>query len=167
VRFRPGGYDFGTLEEIAGGSHLIVVGRIVGRASGTSDPEGFPQFGVIAVDQSLKGVPMSLDGQTILVKDLVVESISDEELPAGQVILFLKNYAQMRIDEGLPPAEDPNDTYQYFLPNRYQSFVRSVSGIVVIIDGPPGWWAQYGPFPSDFDGRPVDALLAAIESATQ
>lgn len=168
TRFVPGGYGYETIRQITEGSHLVVVGRVVGRSSGDSTSNdcrqwaGYAPYGVVAISEVLKGEPHSMPPGTILVAGLASDSIDDGNLPTGQVVLFLKNYAQMRVDEGVPPVDDPDDAFHYFLPNRYQTILRELDGVIDIIDAPAGWWKQYGPFPSDVEHQPFDVVVERI-----
>lgn len=148
---------YGSLAEITGDSHLIVRGRVTGIQTGQLELfDGSVigmVFGVVRIDEVLKGAPEAKTPGTILVAELAQAGMPEADLPAGEVLLFLKNYAQERIDTGNDQAKDPDDRYYYSRPNSYQSVLRRFDGVVEIVDGPPGWEQALGPFPSRLDGH--------------
>lgn len=164
------GYRYSSLAEIVADSHLIVRGRLVGSVDGTI--QSFEEnplhkgllvtFGVVAIDEVLKGVPASEAIGTILVARLGRAGVPESALPKEDVILFLKNYAQMRLDEGTAASADPRDRYYYARPNGYQGLLRVVDGRVAVIQGPSGWEDSLGPFPSELGSRPIDQLFSGI-----
>jgi hypothetical protein len=165
--------QYDSLAEITADSHLIVVGRVVDLQSGSLEafeepPEGGPPrtryttFGVVAVDDVLKGkAEMQIPGQ-ILVARLAHSGMSPVDLPDGRVILFLKNYASMRAEGGHAVSPDAADKFYYARPNGYQGALRDLNGIVQIVDAPRGWEYAIRPFPLHQDGRPFAEVVDRI-----
>ena len=90
--------------------------------------------------------------------------LSADELPEGEVVLFLHNYAQLRQQHGVEPSADENDRFYYSRPNGYQCVLRDIGGKVRTVDGPRGWEEAIGPFPSQLDGQPFDDVLERIRT---
>ena len=168
------GFTYDSLAEITKDSHLVVLGRVIDVRLGQvetfeSPPEGSGIgstqnviFGVIAVDEVLHGqAEMKVPGQ-VLVARTGRQNMTAADLPDGQVLLFLKNYAQLREEEGVGPSPDADDRFYYSRPNGYQCVLRDINGIVRIVDGPRGWVEALGPFPSQLDGRPFQEILDRV-----
>lgn len=165
-------YTYSTLHEIVADSHLIVRGRIVGTEVGMirsfeENPlhEGLQvAFGIVAIDEVLKGVPESETTGRILVARLAHRDTFDAELPEESIVLFLKNYPVMRADAGVGQSSDPRDRYYYTRPNGYQGLIRIVDDRAVTVRALRDWPAD-DPFPTNLDGMPVADLLAEIATA--
>jgi hypothetical protein len=160
TRSGPFGFEYASIEEITADSHLIVRGKIVSTATGGIEPfddefymESPPvTFAVVAIDEVLKGSPESKDAGTVLVARLAMAGLEDSALPKDEVILFLKNCAQMRADFGMPPATDKDDRYFYTRPNAYQAVLRNRGGLAWVVPPPDGWAEEYSPFPGSLSG---------------
>lgn len=170
--FAKFGYEYDTLAEMTLDADLVVLGRVIELKPGQieqfdPDPEG-PQgamnvtFGIIAIDSVLKGEPEpKIEGQ-ILVSRLGVRTMTAADLPGGRVIIFLKNYAQERLREGVPPSSDADDRFYYARPNMYQAVLRETDGLVDLIV-PPGLESVFkGTFLKGLDGREMDAVAEQI-----
>lgn len=170
------GFTYDSLAEITKDSHLVVLGRIVDTQRGQLESfEAPPEesgigsthnviFGVVAVDEVLKGEPeMKVAGQ-VLVARTGLPDLAAADLPQGQVLLFLKNYAQLREDEGVGPSSDADDRFYYSRANGYQCVLRDINGTTRIVDGPRGWEEALGPFPSQLDGRPFHEVLDRVRA---
>jgi hypothetical protein len=166
------GLTYDSLRDITDAAHLIVRGRVVDLREGEIWPFGADVqkedgpwrtiFGVVEIDDVLKGSPESKTPGTILVADLAWPHTTTADLPAGDVILFLMNYAEQRSGEGMPPSPDRADRYYYVRPNGYQCVVRNDAGIARIVQGPRDWETHFGPFPAPLDGQQFDDLAARI-----
>lgn len=169
----PSGFHYASLADITADSHLIIRGRVIGLSQGGIEPfddtfyvKSMPvTFGVVAVDEVLKGSPESKAPGTILVARLAGGEMSETDLPQDEVILFLKNYAEMRRDFGALPAGDTDDRYYYVRPNGYQAVLRNRDGLVAVPSAPEGWWDQYGPFPSDINDLPFGVVASEVLQA--
>ena len=164
-------YRYESLEEMTADADLVVRGRLVGvRMESIQSFEKNPlhesltvPFGVFAIDEVLKGAPESKTPGEILVARLGVPETEASSLPQEQLILFLKNYAQMRNDLGVAASSDADDKYHYAQPNGYQCVLREFDGVVALVPGPEGWEeSALGPFPSELDGVPIDEVASAI-----
>lgn len=123
THFGAYGFEYRSLAEITHDSHLVVRGRVIDLTQGVLQAfeEGGPNgdmsvtFGMVAVDEVLKGIPeMRIEGR-IEVARLGWAGMSASDLPQHEVVLFLKNYAQMRRDEGVETSEDAADNFYYGL----------------------------------------------------
>lgn len=170
------GWTYDSLAEITRDSHLVVRGRVTDLRSEMH--QGFEEgefmgrgvrvvYGIVTVHEVLKGVPETRVPGTVEVAQLGWEGLTVADLPQHDVILFLKNYAQMRVDEGAAPSEDPPGRYYYRRPNGYQCVLRNIEGQIEIIDGPRGWQDAFGPFPSGLVGRSFDDVAAQIRQIAQ
>ena len=156
-------------------AHLVVRGRVVDYSSGTVQTfekveglENLPVLiGIVAIEEVIKGIPVTKAPGTIRVARLVPPNPSGAEFPTGEVVLFLKNYAQWRVDEGVAASTDPEDIFLYDRPNGYQAVLRNVAGVTTLFDGPPGWQEAFGPFPSELEGRMFEQLLNDLRQAAQ
>lgn len=163
---------FESLAEITSEAHLIVRGRVTGMQEAEIQAFGGPTstlhylFGEVTIDEVLKGTPNSQTPGTVLVARMGVRDASADDLPKGEVILFLHNYAQLRVDGGYPPSSDPDDRYYYSRPNGYQCVLRNIDGRVQIVDGPRGWEDAIGPFPSQLDGDTYDDVVGRVRAMT-
>ncbi len=161
-------YHYESLAEITNEAHLIIRGRVVGTHDGQLQSFGGRAglrpmtFGIVAVDEVLKGTPEMQVHGTVLVARLGVSNQPADELPAGEVILFLNHYPKMRAETGSEQSVDPNDRFFYGRPNGYQSVLRNFGGVVRIVDGPEGWVDALGPFPASLDGEPFADVLQTI-----
>jgi len=160
---------YGSLPDITRNVHLIVLGTVTSLQDGEIKPfEGKrprqTRFGVVRIDEVLRGTPQVKLAGTILVADLGLVTTTDEDLPNDGVILFLMNYAQMRSDAGFAPSSDPDDGYYYARPNGYQGVLRNLDGLVDLVDGPPDWEVHFGPYPAQLDGDPFDAVLDRVRA---
>lgn len=162
-------FQYGSLREITEDSHLIVLGHVTGIERGTIEPfdpalEGVGRptvFGLVTIDEVLKGNPQTFAPDMIRVARLGWSG-AENQLPTEQVILFLKNYAQMREEGGAPPADDGADAFQYARPNEYQAVLRVFDGVIEIVDGPRAWTDALRPFPAAVDGEPLEDLIDRI-----
>ncbi|HYI22640.1 MAG TPA: hypothetical protein VEX62_08400 [Candidatus Limnocylindrales bacterium] len=160
------GLRFDSLEEVTDSADLVVVGRVVDLTEVVEYPPGPDDFvyrytyGIVDVNEVIKGeAHLSLDGY-IHVRELGFEDMDSTRLPHNQALLFLME------EEGLlGPPDDPDTLrpeYHYVRANPYQTAIRQVGGVVDIVDGPRGWVEVFGPFPSDLDGRKFDLLLESV-----
>ncbi len=81
------------------------------------------------------------------------------------MLLFLRNVAQWREDDGFKPADDPDDQYYYVRANRYQGLVRDQEGRATIAMSPAEWQKEPESFLRDVDSRAFDTLLADVRSS--
>ena len=165
--FAPTAYRYDSLADITTDAHVIIRGRIVGTQDGELQPFGAAglrqaTFGIVAVDEVLKGTPEMQVPGTVLIARLGVSNQPPQEIPAGEVILFLMHYPKMRTEAGVGQSVDPNDRFFYARPNGYQCVLRNLGGVVRIVDGPEGWEDALGPFPAPLDGEPFSDVLAEI-----
>lgn len=123
-------------------------------------------FGVVTVDEVLKGTPQAKMPGTILVARLAQRGLSEADLPAGEVVLFLNNYAQQRVESGAAPSKDPDDRYYYSRPNSYQGVLRNFDGVVEVVDVPRRWEEFVGPLASRLDGKPFGEIVDRIRAFT-
>lgn len=166
THFGAYGFTYESLAEITADAHLVVRGRVIGRQDGQLELfDGTVtdvQWGVVSVDEVLKGSPQGKTPGAILVEDLGnVEATVD--LPNGDVILFLKNYAQLRVDEGSAPSSDADDRYYYGRPNGYQCVLRNLDGQVGV-PKPFNWNGDLGPFLARIDGQPFDDVVNRVRA---
>jgi hypothetical protein len=177
ITYAPMAFEFHTLEEIVTGSDLIVRGRIVGGTTINCWAEPSPRPGresvcggsvrsflLVAVDRVLKSDGRHAAG-TVHVQ--LGFSTPTSELPRGDLVLFLKNSGQVYSDEVAPEREDSPRWGWYFLATSYQGALRNLDGVIDVPEPPegevgPGWWADYGPFPTDIDGQPFEEVVARI-----
>lgn len=168
---------FKSLDDITQRSHLIVAGHLVGFSNGYFQPFGadlppelaspIPDiFGLVHVDEVIKGEPVSRVPGTVEVAGLGSPEMAPTEIPDSEFIIFLVNHAQQRIDEGVPASCDPDDRYHYERPNGYQTVLLENGDVIQIIQGPKGWEEEVGPFPSDLDGEPVQSVEKKIAAVT-
>ena len=166
--FVPTDYRYDSLAEITADVHLIVRGRVVGTQDGQLQsfdrPGSFRRttLGIVAVDEVLKGTPEMQVPGTVLVARLGASKQPADEIPAGEVILFLNHYPTVRSELGVDQSIDPDDRFLYGRPNGYQSVLRNFGGTVRIVEGPDGWEDALGPFPAPLDGEPFADILQAI-----
>ena len=164
-------YKYESLDEMTADADLIIRGRLIGiTRQSIQSFEKNPlheslavPFGIVAIDEVLKGEPASQTAGEILVARLGIADLEPSSLPKEQLILFLNNYAQMRIDMGVDASSDADDNYLYAQPNGYQCVLREFDGAVALVPGPEGWEeSMLGPFPSELDGAPIGEITAAI-----
>lgn len=163
-------FTYESLAEITRDVHLIVRGRVTGFKEGgietfSGEPLGSytTVFGIVTVDDVLKGSPISRSGGTIEVANLGWPEMTEADLPGDDVILFLMNYAQLRQEQSAEPSEDADDRYYYGRANGYQGALRSVDGSTIdVIEGPVGWENALGPFPAGLDGERVSEIVTRI-----
>ena len=165
--FVPTNYDYDSLAEITSEVHLIIRGRVIGTQDGqlqSFGPGGLRQmtFGIVAIDEVLQGTPEMQVPGSVLVARLGVSKQPADEIPAGEVILFLNHYPTVRSELGVAQSIDPDDRFFYGRPNGYQSVLRNFVGTVRIVEGPEGWEDALGPFPAPLDGEPFADILQAI-----
>ena len=171
--FGPTNFDYASLVEMTADAHLVVLGRVVGIVLAgplpVDDPGGEqvrPQrFGVVAIDEVLKGKPIVRDPGQVLVVRLVSTDQSKADLPREQFVIFLKNYQQIRYEFGKGLFGDASDRFYYGLPNGYQAVLRNVNGMVKLVEGPEGWLTPQGAFPAPLAAKPFDEVLDAIRAA--
>jgi hypothetical protein len=166
------GLTYDSLRDITAAAHLVVRGRVVDMRDGEVWPFGLDvqqedgpwrtTFGVVEVREVLKGVAETTTPDTIRVAEIVPIGAVNADLPSGEVILFLMNYAKLRADVGMPPSPDPEDGYYYTRPNGYQCVVRDVDGMTRIVEGPRDWETHFGPFPAQLDGQSFEDLAGRI-----
>jgi hypothetical protein len=162
-------FEYENLREITEDSHLIILGRVTGIEIGSIQPfdpalevgRRPVVFGVVTIDEVLKGRPQMFAPNMIRVARIGWEG-AESQLPTEQVILFLKNYAQMREEAGAPPAQDDEDALKYSRPNEYQAVLRVFDGVIEIVDGPRAWKDALWPFPGAVDGEAVEDVTARI-----
>ena len=167
--FVPTNYRFESLADIVADVHLIVRGRIVGTRDGELQSFGGSAmrrvtFGVVAIDEVLKGEPVMQVPGMILVARVGDSNQDIHEIPAGEVILFLAHYPRMRAELGVAQSIDPDDRFLYARPNGYQCVLRNLGGVVRIIDGPGGWEEALGPFPAQLDREPFSDVVGEIRA---
>jgi hypothetical protein len=170
INYAPSAFGYRTLEETVAGSELIVRGRIVGHeivdggdAGVDGDETGQTAYAVIAIDATLKADPLQTT-PTVLVRMPLLKTIPEDEVPGGELVLFLKNYGRFYVSEGYPTPTDSPRWSRYFLANTYQGVIRNLDGKVDVLEAPDGWWDQYGPFPNDFNGKAFQTLIEQIEA---
>ena len=169
--FGPYGLTYDSLADITRKVHLVVRGRLVGLTSGSVEAfgEDVPPdlavtrqtLGVVEIDEVLKGEPLMKSPGTVQVAGLG-DGMTVAELPDDEVILFLMNHAQLRQEQGVLPAEDPDDVYYYARPNGYQGVLRNSVGRVEIVEGPRGAQDLWGPFPWVLDEEPFDEVVERV-----
>ena len=158
--FAPTAFRYDSAAEIVADSHLIVRGRIVGVLEGAIEPfdhsyhlKTLPRmFAIVEIDEVLKGEPQGKTKGQILVDRLATVGMTELDLPKEEVILFLKNYAQERIDFGVEPANDPDDRFYYARPNGYQALLINRDGLLEAPAPPLGWGETFGLFPAELSG---------------
>jgi hypothetical protein len=151
-------------------SHLVVRGHIVGVTRGSIEPfervAGFPDqpvlFSIVQVDEVLKGKPESRDPGQVLVARLTPSGYPVADIPKDDVILFLKNYAQLRADRKAEPAKSEDDRYYYGRPNGYQALFVNRAGVWYAPSGPEYWVDSYGQFPWSLEGLQFDAVADQV-----
>ena len=170
TRYAPTNFHYDTLDAIVADSHLIVRGRLVGISEGKIKPfdqslDDLPVvFAVVQVDEVLKGTPESEQTGVILVARLARADDSETDLPKDEVVLFLKNYAQMRVDLGAAPANE-DDRYYYVRPNGYQAVLVNRDGDLFVPLPPADWGDSFGTFPSDLNGTSFADVTDQIKSS--
>lgn len=171
THFGAYGFEYQSLAEITHDSHLVVRGRVIDLTPGVLQPfeEGGPHgemsvtFGIVAVDEVLKGIPeVRIEGR-IEVARLGWTGMSASDLPQHEVVLFLKNYAQMRRDEGVEQSEDSADRFYYGRPNGYQAVLRNIGGQVAVIVPREDWEEVFADgFPFRLIGRDFEDVVERI-----
>jgi hypothetical protein len=167
------GQTYDSLVELTRAAELVVRGSVTDFRPGVIQPFGADLpgnlgaplrtvFGIVTIDEVLKGEPVSRTTGTIEVAELGWPDMSVADLPQDEVILFVMNHAQQRVDLGVPPSKDPDDRFHYERPNGYQCVLRNVDGNVEIIEGPRGWKEAFGPFPSQLDGRRFEDVVDRV-----
>lgn len=156
------GYVYDSLDEMIGDSHLVVRGSLVGFSTGIRYPFGSDfgasigpwteTFGTVRVLEVLKGQPVWRTFGQIEVVALGWPDMSEDDLPSGEVLLFLKNDSQWREEMSVDPNPDSDTQFHYVRANPYQTALRDIDGVIDLIDGPKGWQDAFGPFPSELDG---------------
>ena len=160
-------YD--SLADITANANLIVRGRLVDMRPGEIWPFSLNMqqemgplraaFAIVEIDEVLKGTPQTKSPGTIIASDLGLERGTLDDLPEGEVTLFLMNYAQQRIETDSPPSPDEDDRYYYVRPNGYQGVLRNVDGRVWLVDPERPWENE---FPVPLDGKPYDEVVDRI-----
>lgn len=167
--FGRAGQTYSDVDDIASDSDLVIVGHLVGTQLGRVAPFSVPSgmdeprlelFGVVAIDQVIKGKPADSGTGTVLVAGLGPEDSLD--MPSGQFLIFLQNYADLREAYGVAPSCDPADAFLYARPNGYQAVVLIHDGRLSVIDGPKGWKEALGPFPSELEGTGLADVITRI-----
>lgn len=170
--FSPTAFSYTSLAEISADAHLVILGRVVGTREGEAlpveDPAGEQSarpltFGVIAIDEVLKGVPNIREPGAVLVSRLGAKEQAVSDLPREQIVIFLKNYQRLGEEFGTGLFNDATDRFYYVRPNGYQAVLRNINGTVRIVNGPEGWEDALGPFPAPLDGEPFAEVLNAIK----
>lgn len=173
THFGAYGFEYDSLAEMVRDSHLIVRGRVVELKPGETQPfePGGPNgaipviFGIIAVDEVLKGVPEMKSEGRIMVARLGWSATSDSFLPKDEVVLFLKNYAQMRVEEGVKPSADSDDRFYYVRPNGYQCIFRNIDGRVSLIQPREDWEQVFAEwFPFELEGADFEDMVGEVRS---
>lgn len=165
--FGPTAYRFDSLTDITDAADLVIRGRVVGTQDGELQPLGIAglrevTFGVVAVDEVLKGTPAMQIPGAVLVARVGSSRQPLREIPSGEVVLFLKHYPAIRSEAGVDQSVDPNDRFYYARPNGYQCVLRNLGGILRIVEGPNGWEDALGPFPAPLDGKVFGDVLEEI-----
>lgn len=172
--FAPTNYHYDSLAQMTADAHLIVRGRLVGTHAGTLQPFNAPDgmddarrviFGVVAIDEVLKGTPNTLIPGSVLVARLGACDQRPEDLPRGEVLLFLKNYRQMRLETGSGPSSDSNDGFYYARPNGYQGVLRNLGGVVRIVEPAEDSGELLEGFPLQLNHEPFADVVAAVRQA--
>jgi hypothetical protein len=170
--YAPTSFHYESLDAIVADSHLILRGKLVGVTEGRVAPfdlglSDLPVvFTLVQVEEVLKGVAESREpGGAVLVARFARAGTSESELPKDEVILFLKNYARMRVDFGASPAGDADDRYYYARPNAYQAVLVNRDGTLFAPPAPPEWGYAYGPFPGDLNGLAFADVAELIEGS--
>ncbi len=169
----PTAFRYESLEEIVDDADLIVRGRVTGTSDHGPLPVDDPggdltvrpmSFGVVAISEVLKGVPMMLEPGAVLVARLGSKDLAPAEFPRGEAVIFLNNYAQIREEFGKGLFGDPSDRFYYARPNGYQAVLRNMDCEVRIVWGPDDEKLAGDEFPGPLDGQPFDDLLASIRA---
>ena len=171
--FGPTAFTYASLAEMTADADLIVVGRVVGTRMGgpvpVDDPGGEQarpvRFGVVAVDEVVKGRPNMLDAGVVLVRSLSSQDATVGGLPPEQFVIFLKSYEQLQAEFGKGLYNDANDRFYYARPNGYQAVLRNINGVLTVVEGLDGEAAAPGAFPAPLAGQPFDDVLEAIRQA--
>jgi hypothetical protein len=171
THFLPYSYESDSLEGLAETAHLIVRGRIVdfnpGQLSTFSGVFGPSKTTVatIVVTEVLKGTPNSRVPGSIEVTRLGWSSLTAADAPAEEAVFFLWNYAQLREEQGVGPADPVNERYYYTRLNEYQCILPLVDGKVQVIAPTAATDLGYAErFPSELDGREFEELAAEIRT---
>lgn len=171
IQFAPTSFHYDSLEALTSDSHLIVRGRIIGFTEGSTEPfdqtlDAIPAvFAIVQVEEVIFGTPASKEPGRILVARLGFAVAQDASPPPEEVVLFLKNYAQMRADFGAPPALDKDDAYLYARPNAYQAVYVNREGRLFLPRPPAYWQEDFGRFPDDMRDLPFDEVVNLIEAS--
>lgn len=148
------------------GVDVVVRGRITGTrlmAFGAfAGDAGHAQivFGVVTVDEILKGAPELHEG-TIEIAGLGWTEIPPEDLPEHEHVFFVVEDAVVVPEAGVTPRDWGIHSY-YARPNGYQAVLRDIGGKIRLINGPRGWQEAFGPFPSGLDGDVFDDVVERI-----
>lgn len=172
--YAPTNYHYNSLAAITADAHLIVRGRLIGTRRGELQPFQAPEgmadgraviFGVVAVDEVLKGSPNMLLPGEVLVARVGAENQNPDELPRGEVVLFLMNYQLLRKELGVGPSSDLNDRFYYVRPNGYQCVLRNLDGVVRIVRPAEDSGEVLQGFPLVLDGESFPAVLDSIRQS--
>jgi hypothetical protein len=169
----PTNFSYESLQEMADDADLIIRGRVIGTSEHgplpVDDPGGEVPirpvtFGVVAISEVLKGVPIMLEPGAVLVARLGSKDLAPADFPRGEVVIFLKNYAEVREEFGKGLFGDRSDRFYYARPNGYQAVLRNLSCVVRIVAGPDGEQLAADVFPAPLDGQPFGELLEEIRT---
>lgn len=172
--FSPTAFSYASLDEITADADLIVRGRVTGTREGQALPVDDPAgemtarpvtFGVVAIEEILKGVPNILEPGAVLVIRLGPKDVAKSDLPREEILIFLKNYQLIHDEYGKGLFDDPTDRFYYGRPNGYQAVLRNINGVVRVVDGPDGWEAALGPFPASLAGDPFEHVLDLVRQS--
>lgn len=164
------GQRYDSLEDITRAVHLVIRGRVTGFQPGQIHPFASdlgPRqtiFGIVTVDEVLKGEPQMKVPGTVLVAELGWPDMTLADLPSGEAIFFLMNYAQQREEDGVAPSADENDRFYYARPNGYQAVLVNLGGRVEVPADPADDWPSSFPskFPARLDGVAFDEVAASV-----
>jgi hypothetical protein len=169
----PTAFNYESLQEIVDDADLIVRGRVIGTSEHGPLPVDDPggdltvrpiNFGVVAISEVLKGVPIILEPGSVLVARLGSKDLTPADFPRGEVVIFLNNYAQIREEFGKGLFGDPSDRFYYARPNGYQAVLRNLDCVVRIVSGPDNEKLAADEFPAALDGQPFGDLLDSIRA---
>ena len=172
--FAPTNYHYDSLAQMTSDAHLIVRGRLIGTRAGELQPFDAPDgmdgarrviFGIVAIDEVLKGSPNTLIPGAVLVARVGASDQRPEDLPRGEIVLFLKNYQQLRLETGSGPSSDSDDRFYYARPNGYQCVLRNLGGDVRIVEPAEDSGEVLQGFPGQLNHESFSDVLDAIRQA--
>lgn len=160
---------FSSLETMAQGADLIVLGRAIDVVEGRSIPPEAQAddmaMGVVrfTVDQAISGRPVEAEPGMINVEFLIGDSRLmprfTKRVPAEPVLLFLRNKGSEAERRGDDP-DGPLAGRNYYVILGPQAYLRTEAGRVIPPTGVGDRWVL------DLAGRPIDDLVQVVDAAT-